>query len=495
MYKVLIVEDMDITREDIMELIEWKSYDFELVPSARNGKIGLEYAVRYLPDIILTDIKMPVMTGLELVEQMKKIRPKTKFILLTAYEEFELAKKALDMGIQSFLLKYEISPELLLQELNKCVEEIEKERNLEKLTLRRRLERLLSDTTGEEYIEKKYFQWVGRSYLLDLWILKASVEIGEENLQDILKKELNKYQFICLGIQPREYIFFLQIMEFRSQQEQNFYLRSFILSLQNVFASVLNTGTAIAVGGYVENQHAITECRKKAADLLSYHIFYKGSCILEDIREENESTADFSRELKNIQEMLKNNEYEQVRRDIKKLYLDDMVKYKNISLLKKVTIKITHFFRERGYEIKLSEFDVYLESVWANLLTDSIFHTEERFQYLLDILSECTDKMYSKKVRAAMNYVRKHFTEEIGLNEVADKLEVSPIYLSHLFKRETGITFSAYITKLRIERAKELLRQGDKKIYEISELVGYQTVQYFSKVFKRETGKTPKEYE
>ena len=81
MYKVLIVEDMDITREDIMELIEWKSYDFELVPSARNGKIGLEYAVRYLPDIILTDIKMPVMTGLELVEQMKKIRPKTKFIL------------------------------------------------------------------------------------------------------------------------------------------------------------------------------------------------------------------------------------------------------------------------------------------------------------------------------------------------------------------------------------------------------------------------------
>ena len=218
MYKVLIVEDMDITREDIMELIEWKSYDFELVPSARNGKIGLEYAVRYLPDIILTDIKMPVMTGLELVEQMKKIRPKTKFILLTAYEEFELAKKALDMGIQSFLLKYEISPELLLQELNKCVEEIEKERNLEKLTLRRRLERLLSDTTGEEYIEKKYFQWVGRSYLLDLWILKASVEIGEENLQDILKKELNKYQFICLGIQPREYIFFSTGAEFLPSQ-------------------------------------------------------------------------------------------------------------------------------------------------------------------------------------------------------------------------------------------------------------------------------------
>ena len=74
-------------------------------------------------------------------------------------------------------------------------------------------------------------------------------------------------------------------------------------------------------------------------------------------------------------------------------------------------------------------------------------------------------------------------------------LDVSPIYLSHLFKKETGITFSGYVTSLRIERAKELLRQGDKKIYEISDLVGYQTVQYFSKVFKKETGKNPKEFE
>lgn len=81
------------------------------------------------------------------------------------------------------------------------------------------------------------------------------------------------------------------------------------------------------------------------------------------------------------------------------------------------------------------------------------------------------------------------------MNETALSLDVSSIYLSHLFKKETGITFSAYVTKLRIEKAKELLRQGDKKIYEISEMVGYQTVQYFSKVFKRETGKTPGEFE
>ena len=88
--------------------------------------------------------------------------------------------------------------------------------------------------------------------------------------------------------------------------------------------------------------------------------------------------------------------------------------------------------------------------------------------------------------------MRAHYHEDVGLNEAAVILDVSPIYLSHLFKKKQELLFSGYVTSLRIERAKELLRQGDKKIYEISDLVGYQTVQYFSKVFKKKQEKIPK---
>lgn len=154
-----------------------------------------------------------------------------------------------------------------------------------------------------------------------------------------------------------------------------------------------------------------------------------------------------------------------------------------------------HYFQEKGYEIRLAVFDDYLNRVFVNLLEDNIYHTEERFEYLLEILNECTDRQYSRKIRDTLAFVREHYAEDAGLNEIARILDVTPIYLSHLFKKEVGMTFSAYVTKLRIDRAKELLRRGDKKIYEISEMVGYQTVQYFSKVFKRETGKTPKEFE
>lgn len=133
MYKVLIVEDMDLTREDLISLIDWERYGFELLPDARNGKIGLEYAKRYRPDIVITDIKMPVMTGLDLVEQMKKENIEAEVILLTAYEEFELAKRALQMGVRTFILKYEIDEEVLLRELNGCIEALKTKENVSEI--------------------------------------------------------------------------------------------------------------------------------------------------------------------------------------------------------------------------------------------------------------------------------------------------------------------------------------------------------------------------
>ena len=177
MIKVLVVEDMDITREDILGLIDWEQHGFELLPSARNGRIGLEHALRYRPDIVLTDIKMPVMTGLDMMKEIREKIPGTKFILLTAYEEFEYAKRALEMGTQAFLLKYEIDSEILLRELNKCVESIRKERRVEDMTTRARLDRLLTKGGyGVQEIQSaataardSFFPWIGGSILLDIW--------------------------------------------------------------------------------------------------------------------------------------------------------------------------------------------------------------------------------------------------------------------------------------------------------------------------------------
>ena len=162
------------------------------------------------------------------------------------------------------------------------------------------------------------------------------------------------------------------------------------------------------------------------------------------------------------------------------------------------TAMITRLCKQNGMEMeqafRLSDF--YIQKL------DGI-HTVEEVQSLHDeMVMDYTEKMrryfrdntYSKHINASKEYIYSHIKERITIEDLADSLGVSASYLSRLFKKETGITFSGYVTSLRIERAKELLRQGDKKIYEISDLVGYQTVQYFSKVFKKVEGISPREY-
>ncbi len=505
MIKVLVVEDMDITREDILGLIDWEQHGFELLPSARNGRIGLEHALRYRPDIVLTDIKMPVMTGLDMMKEIREKIPGTKFILLTAYEEFEYAKRALEMGTQAFLLKYEIDSEILLRELNKCVESIRKERRVEDMTTRARLDRLLTKGGyGVQEIQSaataardSFFPWIGGSILLDIWCFKRRNDIGEDNLQDALREELRQYRFVCLKVKEREYVIFVEAPDSHSQMEKKRYLREFILSVQGVFSSLLDTQTAVAIGGEVKGSRDIPAAKKAGEELLQYRIFRKGGCILEEKPEEclEEQKEQIARSVDAIGADVGREDYANARARIETLYIRDIAQAGSIDLLKRMTVKLSYYFRQKGYEVRLPEFDEWLDRVSFNMLIESVDHTAERFGYLLDILREHTDRRYSRKVREAMAYIREHYTEDVGLNETAASLDVSPIYLSHLFKKEAEITFSAYITRLRIEKAKELLRQGDRKIYEISELVGYQTVQYFTKVFKKETGKTPGEFE
>lgn len=505
MIKVLVVEDMDITREDILGLIDWQQHGFELLPSARNGRIGLEYALRYQPDIILTDIKMPIMTGLDMMREVQEKISGTKFILLTAYEEFEYAKKALEMGAQAFILKYEIDSQVLLRELNKCVELIRQEQRTKDMAARARLDRLLTkEGYGAQEIQssgtasrESFFPWIGKSVMLDIWCLKRRNDFGEDNFQDALKEELRRYRFVCMKIREREYVVFLEAPDSHSQMERKRYLGEFILALQEAFGSLLNTPTAVAIAGEVKGSRDIPAVKKAGEELLQYRIFRKGSCVLEE-KPEKCPDEDKERVLWSVDDIgndVGKEDYVNARVKIEELYSRGIAQARSIDLLKRATVKLSYYFRQKGYEVRLPEFDEWLDRVSFNMLTESVDHTAERFGYLLDILQEHTDRRYSRKVREAMAYIRERYTEDVGLNETALSLDVSSIYLSHLFKKETGITFSAYVTKLRIEKAKELLRQGDKKIYEISEMVGYQTVQYFSKVFKRETGKTPGEFE
>lgn len=498
MYKVLVVEDMDLTRQDIVQLIDWKKYGFELLPDARNGKIGLEYAKRYKPDIIITDIKMPVMTGLDMVEELKKQGSRAAVILLTAYEEFELAIRALQMGVQTFVLKYEIDEESLLRELNKCVEVLKNQKNIECMKQRQELFSLLKGNSDIVLNKEGPLTGMGKAdfLLFRQFYPESGTDISEENLQELLEENLKEETFMVLALEEKSYVLFRKEKTYLSEVHRQEAVRKFAGNVIGLLEAVLGGPWIAVIAGKIKKNADIPVCFSGAEDMIQEHVFFQGSCILE--KRENKILSEIpevlEEKLMRIENNIVHDEYghmEECLGEIQTL----LVRSRNLVWYRKTVDRLMYLMTKKWINTESQELEEAIGEMKNRQKNMNVYEFIKAYAELTGILQDKLENQYSGKTRYMKTYVQKHYAEEISLNDLAAELGMNAIYLSQLFKREMGITFSGYLTQVRIEKAMELLRQGDYKIYEISEMVGYQTVQYFSKVFKKETGKNPKDFE
>lgn len=497
MYRVLIVEDMDLTRDDIIHLIDWEKYGFELLPDARNGKIGLEYAKRYAPDIVITDIKMPVMTGLDMVEALMKLEKTPIIILLTAYEEFELAKRALQMGVQTFLLKYEIDEERLLGELNRGAKELKKRKNIEELKLREKLRHIMKGNFEVFYEEENILGWKGSSslFFLQLSFCDSAERIDEGRLQDILEQSIEGEKFRIVYMEEKGIVIFRKNKLYLSETQKRDTEKHFAVQIQEVLIKELKKKVVIALGGTIRRNKDILLCWKKAEKVMQNYVFEKGSCILENLpqEEKEEPSENLKRNMREIEISLNRGSFERVLECLDEIRID-VVRNKNFYCYKKVLRKLMYLLEEKGQGMERKEIEERIGILKEIYRRITFFTFCEEFKKVVEIIEEEEREQFSGKIRYMKGYIQEHYAEEISLNDLADHIGMNSMYLSWLFKKEMGINFSAYLTKVRIEKAMELLKQGEYKIYEISQMVGYQTVQYFSTVFKKETGKSPKDF-
>lgn len=497
MYKVLIVEDMDLTREDIIGLIEWQRYGFSLVPDARNGKIGLEHAMRYQPDIIITDIKMPVMTGLDMIQELKNQGCQAAVILLTAYEEFELAKRALQMGVQTFILKYEIDSETLLRELNRCVEQLRSRRNVQDLRTRQKILEVLRGNVNGLPQSGSLPGWRGRMNLILLRKLDqaSGVELSEESLQDMLEQRWPEEEIRLFQMNPQEFVVLRRDKSFLSDMRQKESVREFAACILEEMQKMLSVPMAAAVGGAAGKTAELAECLRKAERRMQGYVFAGSGAILEMEADQTKKplSEELLRKLDQIAQGLEEDTYETVYAGLREL-CTTLVQGRNLYWLRKAEERLMYLVTHRVVQMKAEELEEGITCLKETYIEMRLSVFMDQYEKLIAMLEERARYRYSGKVRYIRSYVQENYAKEISLNLLAEEMAMNPIYLSALFKKETGMTFSAYLTKVRIERAIELLRQGDYKIYEISEMVGYQTIQYFSKVFKKETGKKPKDF-
>jgi two-component system response regulator YesN len=415
---VLIVDDESVARKGIKQMIRSLNHPIKVIGEAASGKEGLEAAVALQPDIIITDIKMPLTDGLKLREIRRETNLDAKIIILSAYEEFEYAQSAINFGASDYILK-PVNEAKLIESVLRIGSMIREEK------------------TRQQYLDKlkQELPAIKKQFILDLLSgrLRNSDEIRSK--LDFLEIPLTfKHQMVVVIKVDEIKLLFRKLA--REQQEKiriRFVeLVTWVILLQGNFQGIVFGKSPEEIVIMLQMEH---DDEAVIAELKSYcnHLIEKFTTTLELIRTVSIGISSPAHDLSGIHE-------------------------------------------------------AYQEALTA---------CNNRFvpgSSSVTCIDDDGARGCHATVRDAVLYLKNHYGQGITVETVARELYVSPSHLMHLFKAELGKTFNECLSDCRIEKAKELLRDKKYKIYEVCEQVGYTDTRYFSQLFKRITGLSPREY-
>lgn len=533
MIKMLIVEDEKWEREGLIDYLNWEELGIEVVGAAANGIQGLNLAKKYHPDLIITDIKMPLMNGIEFAKEVGEFLPECKFIFITGYDDFKYAREAIRLGVYDYLLK-PVQKHHLINAVTMTIQKITEQRNQSKYISR--LKHQLSESLYEErerfllslidngqtgqvdvgniglselttgsygflsailrfdfvssfygkgYSEKKIYQ-------KELF-QKISRIVGNEGIVARNNNETNEL-IICLITSIYDRIYILDT------------IRSITLKCREANMPEVVVG----VGTFVKTPQCFADSFTQAESALK-HLFFKRDqdiFFFEDICEMSEEkgpdiyalyscAAEYSKKILNGIVSMDPKCISTVANE-----LFDMIEGQTVdksavcnliaglvgeisTLLFSYDISFTHRLLSEDIVATLHEF-IKLE------------HMKDWFKELLEHASRCVyDKKINKEeniVSKVMDIINNEYNSSIGAETIAQRLELSPNYLGSLFKKFTGKSINETLTDTRMKKAEDLLISGTESLNYIAQHTGYINTSHFCKVFKKYYGVSPMDY-
>jgi DNA-binding NarL/FixJ family response regulator/AraC-like DNA-binding protein len=507
MLKVMVVDDEEIVRSEIRHMIDWERHGYKLVAEARNGAEGLRLCEERNPDIIISDIKMPVMDGLGMTTGILKAHKNKKIILLTSFGDFDFAREAIKLGIHSYVLKHELNDDALLAELDKARRRLEEEQSIDVLArreqLRLYLKRILAPS-GDERETVSPFSWQGRTGVLLLGLDRHSPTspspAGETAGQSTLIEALyagpfREFEAEAVDLGGREYFVFFRIHELFSEKRAYEHAWALARRLQSAVGETCGLQATVAIGPVIGYGGDLPEAIRRTKALYARRLFHRSGAIMTESSVGQVRAGDWrkaaERKLKEIREDLGVEDYAGADGKQRELFTRLLASLQDAEFVRHCLHELVRSFNLCGRLMRGRPVVDPIEDLADLLELDNVYQIADWFSRLLKRLSVEADSKISPKIREVLHYIHHNYHRDISLNEVADRLGLSLIYTSQLFKKEVGIPFVAYVTRCRIEHARELLETGHYKVHEVSAMVGYQTVQYFCKTYKRVTGKNP----
>ena len=529
--KVFLVEDEVIIRSGVKKSINWEQEGYEFVGEASDGELAYPMILKEKPDILITDIRMPFMDGLELSRLVKKELPDIKILILSGYDEFEYAKKAIKIGVTEYLLK-PISAAKLTEVLNAVAETIRQENEEKNLLetyfaeMRENTERdkmrlfeklLMGDLSMGEILEagERFGMNLGAScYKIVLFKILANLEnhVYAEQMVDAcssVEQAASMMEGVYVFQRGVEgWAFLLTAQDEKSMEE------SAKILYQNLKQAMKNYTQLEYFGGIDSTVPRIRSLKQsfreadrafaarfveEANQIISQKEFEK-SQMEEGLKMQGVVQIGKSREM--LQKFLSNGTREEVKA-FSDAYIS-RIEEENIRstmvrqyVVIDVCIVILSFCERISSANRLQE-----EAEELQKMMQKIHSLSEIKKYVVRLLNEAIElrdaesgRRYSDLIAAAKKEIENHYmTEEISLNTVAISVGMSPSYFSSIFSKEAGKTFVEYLTEVRIEKAKEFLMCSSMKTSEIGYEVGYKDPHYFSYIFKKVQGCSPKEY-
>jgi len=511
MYKVLLVDDERIITEGIAKVIDWESIGTKLIATARNGIEALDLIEKEMPDIIVSDIKMPGMNGLQLVEKVHYEYPEVRFVLLTGFSEFDFAKRAMSYGVRHYLLK-PCNEQSIIDAVKELCEELTQQRNRNEFiqSMKKSLEDVLP--YAKEQLLKELITNHYENGNIEYFQKLFQIDLHSANVRIVLFQLEGEFEFEHIFAMKNiaEQIFESYILSFTVGDKVIFLLKdnreinsfqSKITIIKDTFFQYYLLDSTVTISGSGKISQA-NKLYKEALDCLSYRFYLgEGGVITKGdiINHHDPSEEVFYYDDQTFCRLVKSGSLESVKKELHTFFGRLLYLKHDINMTRSYVIQLYNaMIRLCG----MKEMNKYLCKLTNLLEMDTI---QQMHTYFETIAGEITRSFYQKNknkhsaiVNKVIEIIDKHIgNQNMSLHWVANEmLYMNADYLGKLFKKETGEKFSHYITKKRIEMAKQLIeRENDVKVFEIADKIGYgDNPQYFSQVFKKHTGFTPSEY-
>ncbi|MHC1771383.1 MAG: response regulator [Flexilinea sp.] len=536
MLKIFLVEDEIVVRQGIKNKVNWSEHDLEFVGEASDGELAYPMIQNLKPDIIITDIKMPFMDGLALSRLVKQEMPWVKIVILSGYDEFQYAKEAISIGVTDYLLK-PICSAKILETILQIKKNVEEERAQQSMSRQYKLDM----QENENFQKKKFFtqlvdntlsvsELLQRAKKLDIELSAQSYNIilfkcyqNEEEIREQyseimiqmenqIQKSFSVRNHMILFHRPLEG--WAILIKGSDHEPASAVTRRCIKELETMFNGDQNLDYFIGSGMPVQRLQQIYKSFDEASRAFAYrYIIGKNQVVFYDEIAKAPITQNSGLSLKTldtskidktiIDRFLKSGLRENVAHFVDDYFESVGREHINSLMFRQyiamdIHISAASFLEDIGIGKKeLIERCGDLDQIAADL--SSLEKTKTNIKRILEetllLRDQSTNQKYRGLLQDAENYIHENFnSEDLSLNLVAQSVNVSPTHFSTIFSQEKGITFIEYLTTVRMGKAKELLRCSSMKSSEIGYAVGYKDPHYFSYIFKKIQGCTPKEY-